>query len=129
MEDITCGVPQCSYLSPLLFLIYIKDLTFCLQSSEAIYADDTTISYSFRSARELSAKLNCQLHCLEEWLHGNELSINETKTQAMIVASQPNLKKITSNASEAPCFVNGDTNIDIVQRAKYLGVKLDQHLV
>ena len=47
----------------------------------------------------------------------------------MIVGSRENLKKITSSASEAPCFVIGGTNIDIVQSAKDLGVKLDQHLV
>ena len=74
-------------------------------------------------------RLNCDLHCLEKWLHGNKLTINVTKTQAMIVGSRPNLKKITSNASEGPCFVIGDTIIDNVQSAKYLGVKLDQPLV
>ena len=77
----------------------------------------------------MHAKLNIDLHGLEEGLHGNELTINVPKPQAMIVGSRPNLKKITSNASEAPCLVIGDTNIDIVQSAKYLGVKLDQHLV
>ena len=50
------------------------------------------------------------------------------KTQAMIIGSRPNLKKISNNASEAPCFVTGDTNIETVQNIKYLGVMLDQHL-
>ena len=52
-----------------------------------------------------------------------------TKTPAMTVRSRTNLKKVTKNASEAPWFVIGDTSIDIVQSTKYLGVKLDQHLV
>ena len=51
-----------------------------------------------------------------------------TKTQAMIVGSRPNLRKIIDNPSEAPCFAIGDTNIDIVQSTKYLGIILDQHL-
>ena len=74
-------------------------------------------------------KWNNDLHCLEEWLHGNRLIINVIKAQAMIVGSRPYLRKITSNASEAPCFAIAGTNIDIVQSAKYLGVILDQHLV
>ena len=61
--------------------------------------------------------------------HGNKLSINVTKTQAMIVEPRPNLRKITGNPSEAPCFAIGDTNIDIVQSTKYHGIILDQRLV
>ena len=114
VEEIYCALPQGSCLGLLLFLIY---------------SDDTTISYSSKSFAELNTKLKCDLHFLEEWLHGKRLTINVTKTPAMNLRSRPNLKKITRNASGAPCFVIGDTNIDIAQSAKYLGVKLDQHLV
>ena len=47
----------------------------------------------------------------------------------MIVGLRLNPKRVTNNASEAPCFVIWDTSIGIVQSAKYLGVELDQHLV
>ena len=47
----------------------------------------------------------------------------------MIVGFRPNLKKLSSNASKSLCILIGDTNIDTVQNAKYLGVILDQHLV
>ena len=121
VEETSYGVPQGLCLGPLLFLIYINDLPFCLQNSEAtIYTDDTTISYSSKSISELNAKLNNDLHCLEEWLHGNKLTINVTKTQAMIVGSRLNLRKIMGNPSEAPCYAIGDTNIGIVQSTKTL---------
>ena len=41
--DVTSGVPQISVLGPVLFLIYINDITDNMQSTIRLFADDCTI--------------------------------------------------------------------------------------
>ena len=88
-----------------------------------MFADDITISYSSKNISGLITKLNHDLHCVKQWLDYHKLKLNVIKTQVMIIGSRPNLKKISNNASEAPCFVTGYTNIDTVQNTKYLNVR------
>ena len=74
---------QGSCLGPLLFVIHINDLPFCLcQGKVAMYADYTVISHS-----KLQDELNEDLLNLQNWLHGNKLSLNIVKTTLLVIGS------------------------------------------
>ena len=129
IEEIHCGVPQGSCLGPLLFIVYTNDLPFCLEGCQVtMYADDTSISFAAKSVNDLNMTLNRELDSLRKWLQGNKLSLNVLKTQAMVIGSRPNLKKISTKLVEPPSFSIGGSDVELVGNVKYLGVQIDRHL-
>ena len=112
------------------FLIYINDLPLSLKNNDVtMYADDTSISYSSKNIDELNETLNSDLDSWKQWLEGNKLSPNVIKTQAMVIGSRPNIKKVSDKSVPTPSFAIGGSHVDAVNNAKYLGVQLDKHLV
>ena len=119
INAIGCGVPQSSSLGPLLFLAYINDLPFCLNKGKVtMYADDTAISHSSRCLSKLQDDLNQDLVNLQNWLHGNKLSLNVVKTQSLIIGSRPNIQKIEKQTETKPSFEIGDqkTKLNSLQK-------------
>ena len=85
-----------------------------------MYADDTSISFTARSVNDLNMKLDS----LRKWFQGNNLTWNVLKTQAMVIGSRPNLKKISTRLMELPPFSIGGSKVEMVDSIKYLGVQI-----
>ena len=64
---LNAGVPQGSVLDPLLFLIYINDISDHLSSLVRLFADDTSLSYSSINLLQMDRKLNSDMNILNTW--------------------------------------------------------------
>ena len=128
-EGVDCGVPQGSCLGPLLFLVYVNDLPYCLKTSDVVmYADNTTIYYSSPSMTDINTAINADLEALRGWLEGNKLSLNVVKTQGMIIGSRGKLHSIDLPRSSKPELNIGSEEITMVNNTKYLGLQVDDQL-
>ena len=99
---IRLGIPQDSFLGPILFTIYtvpIGDISRKHQVAFHLYADDTQIYLSFRpsipsSKHECIAKIE---KCIDEigiWMTQNLLKFNSDKTEFIQMDTQQQLSKL-----------------------------------
>ena len=123
-RPITCGVPQGSVLGPLFFLIYVNDLQEALKGSHfRLYADDTVLYQAGLNAEEASSALQDSLDKFCHRSTSNRLTINTSKTKAMVFGSHSKVKK----AKNVKVTMNGVT-LKKVPTFKYLGLTLTQTL-
>ena len=77
LKAISCGVPQGSVCGPLLFLIYINDISCILKNCKvALYADDTVLYIEHENLDDALTYMQEDLHLLSKWCTGNKLTIN-----------------------------------------------------
>ena len=122
LNNVKSGVPQGSILGPLLFLLYINDLSFaCKRTFPVLFADDSNLFLSGKNTNQVQQMINDELKDIVIWLRANKLSLNIIKTHYMLFS---NKKVIQPNVTTE---INGQP-ITCVTKTKFLGVIIDNKL-
>ena len=118
-QPLSCGIPRGTILGPLLFILYINDLPNCLVNSHPrMYADDTHLTFASNDVVHLEENINDDLTKINEWLTANNLALNKSKTEFMLIGSRQRLNTFNRLSS----FTIDSNSIKQVEFTKSLGV-------
>ena len=120
-KPVLSGVPQGTVLGPLLFLVYINDISDGLSKGSQInlFADDGLLYRTINNIKDSEA-LQTDLNLLQKWEKEWKMEFHPQKCQLLRVSNKQN--KILYNYKIH--------NIPIIETssAKYLGVLIDSNL-
>ena len=118
------GIPQGSCLGPLMYSIFTNDLPQVLRSANlSMYADDTTVYASAKTAEELTVILNRELSSIGKWVLEKKMVLNLANRKSIIFGSNHSLRA----EPEFRLCIDG-ISIKQVKVTKLLGVTLDDKL-
>ena len=126
IQEVICGIPQGSWLGPLIFILYTNDFEKSLSTFYPnMYSDNTSISSSSENPLQLLEDLKRELEGIMDWLRQNKLSLNVAKYEYMFIGNDKQLSKI----SEIGNIKLDKDEIKSVNKTKYLSLTIDESLL
>ena len=118
---IQAGVPQGSVLGPLLFLVYINDITRIVNSQIRLFADDTCLFITVDDPVLAANSLNVDLEAIGQWADKWLVTFSAPKTESMLVS-------LKQNVIQHPTLKLNNADITEVQYHKHLGITFSRNL-
>ena len=117
--DVLSGVPQGTVLGPMLFLLYINDITDGVSSTMRQFADDSILYRDIHDPRDHET-LVADINTLHDWAKTWQMDFNVSKCAVLTITNKrkPSTHIYTMNGQEIPRRDKYD----------YLGVTIDPKL-
>ena len=116
---VTSGVPQGSVLGPVLFLLYINDITTNIHSQLRLFANDCLV-YQLINSTDDHQILQSDLDTLTTWTRRWQMEFNVSKCKVLQVS--------TCHTKSLFFYQMCGTPLEIVEQHNYLGVCLHHRL-
>jgi hypothetical protein len=116
---VTSGVPQGTVLGPLLFLLYINDITQGIQSEMRLFADDCVLYRKIVSDSDVNS-LQADIDKLHSWSLDWQMKFNSKKCHILSVS-----RKRTKPFLD---YKLGPDQLSVVDSYPYLGVTISSDL-
>jgi hypothetical protein len=127
--DNNIGVPQGSVLGPLLFIIYMNDLSNVTKDvSINLFADDTLVYVNGKNVTYVCDVLNRELKNMSIWFAVNKLKLNVSKTTAIVIANSKITIERNFLLNPTASIIIDNENVPFSDNVKYLGLLIDSCL-
>lgn len=126
-EGVRCGVPQGSTLGPLLFLIYVNDISTAVECSFILFADDTVLYTSDVDYGRAVHRLQTSIDKFTLCSRNSALTINTSKSKTMSIMPF-NSRKKREQITNRHQMTMLNVRLEEVGLYKYLGVHIDEDL-
>jgi len=79
--------------APVIFSIYINDISAAVRCKVLLYADDSALLVPGCNVKDIEHTLGIELESVNQWLVDNKLSMHLGKTESMLFGSKRKLSK------------------------------------
>ena len=122
--NINAGVPQGSILGPLLFLVYVNDLSRNLKSTVKLFADDVSLFSVVKDPIVSANELNHDLSKISEWAYNWKMTFNPDPLKQAIEVLFSRKRKVIDH----PDLIFNGNKLTRSSSQKHLGMILDEKL-
>ena len=121
-SNICAGVPQGSVLGPVLFLIFIDDISYVVNHCHIrLFADDTSLFIEVDDAAQAAQYINADLSSINDWANKWLVSFNSSKSVSLLITNKRSM-------NHHPAVYLAGKQIAEVKKHKHLGVTLTRDL-